>query len=585
MNKLQLYINKSGVEYKNIFNLNPDEDVRRCIVDVRRALQIPAYDVLEKNTFYFVRYLDSGMLVGVISTTIGQKANHVAAWIFVPYDLRVEAETLMDVVNLVARKISGQSISPEDMADLRAAFSAEYPTNAEAAGIVGNRGEEYAFRYYGGDTDRELIDLIGVYLYQSAYLPYAGVLLVDASLGIECHGTDLTDIPFEQMVDMVPPEAHPDGFKPYLFGQLFAEPFLVPLREQVEIVWKRPGFQDMVQQIAVTEAGMQPECASTGESKKRISPKSFSVTSLSSHRSLTNECQITVNGIDITEGHYFTQAELANAELTVACEGYETYSARTNLAQSAQTIIRLRERGKIYNFEISAKSSDIAGMIHFRIHSSGELTESPIDGYELADDIQEGASRSNHLVYDGGNQRKTLINNIVWAVAGAVIGALLMLLCTCGSGGAEPEAVTDEPATAQVENTESQQQPKPEENKKETAQPQQTPAPAPEQTTAPNRSLQSAVEYLDANKVWHKDSLDRFPDLRGLYEDMNTLNRKRLVEVWGPKLKDSRQFTNVANHVTNGAKKKPRIPADRTTYNPANDYAISVQSYLFAIDP
>lgn len=39
MNKLQLYINKSTVEYKNMLNQNPDEDVRRCIIDVRRSLQ------------------------------------------------------------------------------------------------------------------------------------------------------------------------------------------------------------------------------------------------------------------------------------------------------------------------------------------------------------------------------------------------------------------------------------------------------------------------------------------------------------------------------------------------------------------
>ncbi len=584
MNKLQLYINKSGVEYKNIFNLNPDEDVRRCILDVRRALQIPDYDVLEKNTFFFVRYLDSGMLVGVICTSIGQKANHVAAWIFVPYDLRVEAEALMEVVNLVARKISGPSISPEDMAELRAAFSAEYQTNPDAAGIVGNRGEEYAFRYYGGDTDRELIDLLGVYLYQSAYLPYAGVLLVDASLGIECHGTDLSDLPFEQMVEMLPPEVHPDGFKPYLFGQLFAEPLLVPLREQVEIVWRRPGFQDMTQQIAVTEAGMQPECASTGESRKRITPKCFSVTSLSSHRPLTDECEITVNGINIAEGHSFTQSELANAELTVSCEGYETYSARTNLAQSAQTIIRLRERGKIYNFEISAKSSDIAGMIHFRIHTSGELTESPIDGYELADDIQEGASRSNHLVYDGGDQRKALIRNVIWGVAGAVVGALLMLLCTCrGSEGGN----TDQADSTRVEMPAPAAQEQPSTSKTETDKPKETQAQAQASAPAVNsaRSLQAAVEYLDANKSWNKDSLDLFPDLRGLYEDMNTFNHQRLTDVWGPKLKESRHFALVADHAKKGMKKKPRTKGNRTTYNPADDKTISVQSYLNTIDP
>ncbi len=579
MNKLQLYINKSGVEYKNMLNQNPDEDVRRCIIDVRRSLHIPVYDVQEKNTFYFLRYIESGMLIGVISTIIGQKNDHIAAWIFVPYDLQVDVEALLEVVHFVARKISNSSISPEDLGELRTTFSTEYPSNPDAAGIVGNFGNEFAFRYYGGDTDCELIDLLGVYLYQTAYLPYAGVLLVDASLGIDCHGTDLTNTPFEQMVTMIPPETHPAGFKPYLFGQLFVEPLLVPLNEQVEIVWRRPGFEDMRRQIAVTAPDIQPECAEAGESKKIITTKSFAVSSLSSRKNITLDCLITVNGIDIADGHKFTLAELANAEITVTCDGYEPYSARTNLAQSSQTIIQMRERGKVYNFEISAKSSDIAGMIRFQILTSGELTESPIDGYEPADDIQEGASRSNHLVYDGGDQRKRIVSNIICTIAGVIIGALIMLLCTCD--GSEPNAAQPNTDSIPTEVSEPASGQKTEDVKtKQTTQP--APAPA---AANPQRDLQAAVEYLDAHKTWVKDSLDRFPDLRGLYEDMNTINKTRLYEVWGPKLTNSRQFGLVADHAKKGIKKKPRLKPGRDTYNTPDDHAISVQSYLNTIDP
>lgn len=582
MNKLQLYINRSGADYKNIFNLNPDEDIRRSIADVRRALQIPDYDLEEKNTFYYVRYIETGTLIGVISTIIGHKADHVAAWIFVPADLRIEAEQLLEVVRFVTVKISGSSISADDLAEMRAVFSTEYLSAPDAPGIVSNHGDDYAFRYYGGDTDRELIDLLGVYLYQSAYLPFAGVLLVDASLGINCTGTDLTDIPLQQMVEMLPPEEHPDGFKPYLFGRHFDRTMYVPMHEQVDIVWKRPGFQDMVQQVTVDSIGIRPECASAGESKKRITPKSFAVTSLSTRRNISSQCQIFVNGIDITDGCYFTHAELVNAELTVICDGYETYQARTNLAQSSQTIIQLRERGKVYNFEISAKSSDIAGMIHFTIHTSGELTDSPIDGYEPADDIQEGPSRSNHLVYDGGNQRKSLMINIVWGIAGAIIGALMAFLCTC-SGSDSAETTDNDTIAAVSASTDRPAEPgTPAKSTADVAAPAPVSAPAP---AAKSAGLQRAVEYLDANKIWDKDSLDRFPDLRGLYEDLNTINRSRIIDVWGPKLADSRSFANIVNHINLGKHKKPRLKAGLSTYNPDNDHKISVQSYLNVVDP
>lgn len=70
-----------------------------------------------------------------------------------------------------------------------------------------------------------------------------------------------------------------------------------------------PGFEDMRRQMAVTAPDMQPECAEAGESKKLITTKSFAVSSLSTRKNITLDCEITVNGINIAEGHAFTLSE------------------------------------------------------------------------------------------------------------------------------------------------------------------------------------------------------------------------------------------------------------------------------------
>ncbi len=595
MSKLQLYINISGSELKNVLNQNPDEDVRRLITDVSQALIIPRYDDQEKNVFYLVRYLASGFLIGVISTIINKKPDHVAAWIYVPADLDIAPERLMEVIALVTRKVSAQTISAEDRDELRHEFSEVYPVIADTPGIVPSQGDSYAFRYYGGDLDCELIDLLGVYLYQAAYLPFAGVLMVDAGLGVECAGApDLTDAPLQRMVTLLPPEEHPDGFKPFLYGRIFTRPMLVALGQQVEIVWKRAGFEDMRQTVDVTTDGQQPECAEASSAKRTITKRAFSVTSLSSRKQLTDDCVITVNGLDISEPQTFTLAELAAAVVTVACEGYEPINQTINLAQSAQNMIQMRERGRVYNFEISAKSSDIGGMIHFEIRSTMPLEGSPIDGYELVDELQEGPTRTNHLVFDGGDQRKQLIHKAVWALCGLICGILLMLVCRCG-GSAEqskPEPLDSDADTIIVAPSPQnavpagpEPAPKADEQKADPKAETQAEQPAPAPKATGNRSLAAAVHYLDNNRTWHRDSLEAFPDLRGLYDDLNNINRQRLHDVWGPKLKESRTFSTVADHAKLSMKKKARIPAGRNTYNAPGDKQIRVQSFLFAMDP
>lgn len=575
MNKIQLYITKSTRTFKSMVNINPEEDVRASVTDVRTYLEKVDYDAAEKNIFYLLKSTASGTFVTVLRTIPTDLGDHLAAWIFFPSTLDISAEDAVEIVKYTTKKVAAQGLNADDLAELRGIFSKEYTPVDDAPVIVPCRSadDEFAVRFYGDNAGTSLAELVSS-RYQLAYTPFSAVILIDDSLGITSAAPDLTHEPIENMVTVFPPDANADGFAPTIFGEPFTRPFYAPEGADIDIVWIKNGFDDITEGFKVEKTGDRPGPVATSTSKKAISAASFEITALATRQSLDGQCSITVNGCEINGTRYFTLPELASAMVTVACDGFYTYSAHIDLASSTRALIQLRERHKVYNFEISAKSSDIAGMISFQINTKNPLTESPIDGYVVADEMQEGTTRTNHLVYHPDLGHRPLIERAIYAAGGLIVGLLLGWLIFGGNGSSdtvETGVVADSTAvTETVENTATPAGPQP----------------AADSTTQPAAtSLDDAVRYLDTNRTWTRTEMEQFPDLRGLYNDMNVIDRHKIVETWGPKLKESRTFQSIVEHAKMSYRKKARIKGNRNTFNAPDDEKIAVQSYLNTIDP
>ncbi len=575
MNKIQLYITKSTRTFKSMVNINPEEDVRAAVTDVRTYLEKVDYDAAEKNIFYLLKSTASGTFVTVLRTIPTDLGDHLAAWIFFPSTLDISAEDAVEIVKYTTKKVAAQGLNADDLAELRGIFSKEYTPVDDAPAIVPCRSadDEFAVRFYGDNAGTSLAELVSS-RYQLAYTPFSAVILIDDSLGITSAAPDLTHEPIENMVTVFPPDANADGFAPTIFGEPFTRPFYAPEGADIDIVWTKNGFDDITEGFKVEKTGDRPGPVATSTSKKAISAASFEITALATRQSLDGQCSITVNGCEINGTRYFTLPELASAMVTVACDGFYTYSARIDLASSTRALIQLRERHKVYNFEISAKSSDIAGMISFQINTKNPLTESPIDGYVVADEMQEGTTRTNHLVYHPDLGHRPLIERAIYAAGGVIVGLLLGWLIFGGKGSSdtvETGVVADSIAvTETVDNTATPAGPQPA-------------ATATQQPAA--TSLDDAVRYLDTNRTWTRTEMEQFPDLRGLYNDMNVIDRHKIVETWGPKLKESRTFQSIVEHAKMSYRKKARIKGNRNTFNAPDDEKIAVQSYLNTIDP
>lgn len=578
MNKLQLYITKSFNGYKVLFNINPSEEITTHVRELRRVLEKVKYDATEKNIFYLTSTVSTGTFVTILRTIPSAPADHLAAWIYIPNELEISAGELENVLQTTTRKVSGDRVTQEDVTQLRELFGAEYPTMADAPAILAsNRDGQLAWRGYNGDTGITLTHLLGDGLFQLPYLDYSGVLFVDADLGIEVEGADLTESPINPAAVIIPPEKSPENFRPYIYGKQLDCPYRATMDDNLTVVWKRPAFEDVITHQVITENPYIPEIPDTSASKKEISGASFQITTQTGSPDLEN-CQIMVNGIDVTHTpHGFTQAELSSASVVISCDGCAPYTGHLDLASSTRALVRMQERTKVYCFEMPVKSTEMGSPVKFRIFTKKTLTESPIEGYVALDNIQEGESRNNHLAFAKSNS--SLMQKITFLGIGLLVGLAVSLgLTKCGGDTADnkpapdvsdPTAVTD--STAATPETPVQP-----------AAAAQTPQPG---STAVNNvsATADAIKYLDDNTTWTRDKLESYPALQGLFNDLNNFRMENLTGPWAQKLKESKRFGLIVQHANMGKNKKKRnlLPP----YNKPGDYKIGVQGYLNRIDP
>lgn len=584
MNKLQLYIYKSLRGFKAVRNINPAENIQRHIHDVRRALEILDYDPAGKYLFYLVSYIDEGSLFTILRTIPDRPFDHLATTIFVPNGLRITVAEMADIVGRTTRMVSNPAVTSEEVADLHRIFAREYPVDAEAPAVVASEGRAYAWCRYGGDTGRKLEDFFGPALYQTAYLPYEGVVLVDADLGVTATADDLTDTPLAANVPLLPPETAAGGFQPHIFRKPFSKPFLVALGRSVTVTWKRPGFEDRLQDFNVERADMRVPAVATDDVRKTVTPASFYITSQSS-RTQVADAVVTVNGVEIDGAHTFTQAELQDAEVVVRAPGHAVFSTRCDLAATAQALIQLPESRKIYRFELPVKTSELGAPIRFEIHTKHALTDSPIEGYELNAPMTEGNNRVNHLTFTGraGYSRNILAAAVAVAlIVGFFIGWAVpgCSSSSTGAGNAVADSIAEAIAPAQpapAEQAPAVQAPAP------AATPATAGAPA--ATAAPAGDAREAVAYLDANKAWNREDMERIPALRGLFDALNTYNYTALTTTWKERLSASKNFAKVVTAVEGGSRKKKFVPGAGATYCRPGDTTISYINYMYKVDP
>lgn len=562
-------------DFAHKVDVNAAEDVKQWVCDLSDTVQQVDYDPKHKAIFYMVKYIDTGVFIVVIRTIPRNLGYHLASWVYVPYSLKISDAEVYRLVEFITGIVSNDAIGNKEIEAIRHEFGNEYPDDPLAPQFAPNEGTAYCYRYYGGNTGDTLGELIGQYRYQISYLAYAGTLLVDHEITSNIAGNNLTSAPKDAMVTLLPPlDGVIDGYKPTIFGEKFDVPFFVPYQRTIEVIWHKPGVPDK----------RVPVCPSLPEMRCP------GLESASPSQVIEAKPQPAVQNAVVEEPSPVAEPieEPKPAQKTPAVSEVEPYEKPKQAPQPVEAQEEKKatpNRSNIYNFEVP---TTVGGMAEFTLNTDHIIEESPIEGYEAAI-VREGAGHVNRLYFKDDRSLMTMLKQRgPWALGGLIVGIVATLLFTCSRGGDAPAPAAAADSVTQtvdtVNNVAEQVNFASEQPVEQVAVPAsepvaETPQPA-QPAAAPVAVSAEAIAYLDNNNVWSKTEMDKYPELAGLYDDLNNINRSRILNHWGPKLADSKTFTDrIVKHTKQGEKKKPK----KTPY--CSDGKIGVQGWLNNVDP
>lgn len=580
MAKLQLYVTKSVRGYKNILNVNPEEEIGAHVHDPRHALETLKYDIAASHVIYMMTYLEDGFFITVLRTIAdSQPGDNYAANVYVPYKLQISTEGLLEVMRKLASTLpsSNVDLTASQVSYLRDLFSQDYHNAAEETPeYLPSSGHLYPFVYFGG-TYPALYDYIEARFYSPEFAEYAGILLLPANQSIEGRdrALDFTRAEIRRNIVLTPPRITAEGFVPHIYNHAFRRPMYVPDGTELEILWKRAGF-DTVRQSVLAADGLSVKSPDTSLAEKLISPASFYITEQGTQRSI-GSFMIKVNGEEIDHPHSFTYAQLADAKVEISSPGYFAFSGNLDLASTAQALVQMRQLHRTYRFDLPLHTPDPTEAIRIYLKTKKPITECPIEGYTVAGgDIIEGAGVSNNLIYVGGHRKGALSSAVIIGLALFVLGFIVGWL-------AFDLMDSSDNAAPLVETAVAEEVPMPDVAELE--------KPVLADTVVPDVIAADPLEgiaYLDANKVWNRADMEQIASLQGLYDDLNAYDYDRLHQYWAPMLEKSKNFAAVMRAVdgsVSAGKRDPRTDPHNPKYNNEADQSIHWLSYTYWVDP
>lgn len=555
MAKLGIIINTTFEGISEAYSVNSSEwsnEVR----DIRTLLE-QVQGVAENEIPLLLTYAKDGVFLVLIKSIFGRGGDNISAWIHIPSNINIAGKEVEEIVNHVSKSISGAKLETASLDEL---FSREYETEIAEHIVDVPTNEKIAIREYKGDTifQIELSTLLdSKYLFQPVYSQYKYVFLVDNKKSkLSCPtGTKLKDANVVESV-IVSPVEDKYGFSLFYKDEKFTTSFFAYKAEKLAFVWKRAGYKNVHVEYEVKEGSPIPEI-SRKDIKKYVNRNSITVRDKETKKRLS-DYSVIVNGQTLTEEQPLLPVPIDainDVKVVVQAAGYNTYERKLDL--NGPVILDLEPKTYTYTFRFPTKDGY---ELKAKVESKGLLKRTPFPGYHNRYGQEPYEDDSvNDLVYapfDRAYRRKNWIIRLICFVIGLVLGVV----------GA---AVANET----IDNLKSKLKAK-EANYSEytVTQPEQQK----EETKKSENNYDSIIEYMDHQIKWVKTDLDKYPEIKGLWDALNTYDFETISRFKEP-LKKSVIFTSLISAIENDKKTKDDYTG---SFCSANDFEITISRYI-----
>lgn len=547
------------------------ETCKKGIVDIREWLQ--SWVIPQDKYIKFMTFGQDGTFYvwARYSSTRGC-SDSVSKWIYIPKGVKISGKDILDL----ERKAKDETRTEA----LEKLFATEFPykPDANAISVTNVNGKEkYAVRYY--DTEDQLADIIGEKRFQQYYSDYKVIFLIDRQSGIKVREgaviDDLTDRTMEERIVVSRPYSDDIEKKFGLVPELFLgdEPltddreFPAYKGQLIDIVAKREGFDNIPCKIMAGED--KKRCSFESPEKciwnKLITKNFFQVDDGENNPDGNiplEELDIYINGHLIKE-EGVTLTEKQGEDCTIEVKDkkkaprYELFKeehAYIFLTEGKKFPIHLEKKSNSYAYRIQLSNKEV---VKLAINSKkGDFNEkAPFCGYVVDTDPFSMRSKEKMLVLNSFY----LLKLIMIGFGIGVVVASIVFFTLFYSGMADNTATSPE-----VANKDSV-------------------------VTAPvevdNYSLEAAIRYLDNNKKWNRDSMERYDDLKGLFDAMNEFRLSTVIDSYSQLSTSTRYATLVETakkNISNGW--NPKTGEHNPQYNEVGDKEITYMNYIYWID-
>lgn len=546
-NKLGLKIVRINQGYTDLFEINGDQVWTKNVWDIRKDLE--NIDNLDgSSAVLMLTSVDTGHILTVASLIEGRITDCISAWIYVPASINIAGKELVEIVDAVKKEILANERNDERLTQL---LSKTYESAPASRITTKSNGEKCAFRYYGQGAKYTLSELLKD-MCQSYYKSYKSVFLLDNSSKLKClQGDNLSDQKVYSMVVVKSP-GNIDSFVPYIGERPFVGQIYAIEGGTIDIEWRRDGYMPIHTKSTIAP-GAKYSVPTPNQYVRVLNYNYIKVVDEWSQRVTDYDLYVAKQRISKNEDIRISEATLNNVRVEIHAEGFEPISGHLNLTQPVQ--LKLVKETYEYEFLLPLKNEE--GYYPIKISGNRKRKNSPVKGY-VTENGYVTRNDKNYLRFKPFT-RKFWITCLICSI-------IVLLLGVCGGyalndfiGG---KADNQEVSKLTKENTELKNRIKELEKRNYNY--------TPKGATNNNEdySLDAAVSYLDNNNKWNRTEMEKFDDLKGLWDALNERLFDDIIK-YEAKLKQSVTFSEVLQAVKANKHKNFAKPY-------SNDYDIRI---------
>ncbi len=551
-NKLGLKIVRTSQGYGDGLEVNGEQEWTKNVRDVREDLKY-IENLHGDESVLMLTCVDGGNLLTIASLIDGRITDCISAWIYIPSELIVPGKNLVDVIEITRNQILAVERNDEL---LKNKFDKTYeiaPAKRISQRAVGNK---YAYRYYGGKgRDYQLWELLNE-IHQPYYQHYKSVFLIEKSSQLSCStGDDLSEeILYTSILANVPNKVN--GFEPYINGNVFNSPMYVSKGENIEIIWKKDGYESIKTISKATKEDFIYEEPTVNQYMRLIPFETIKV--VDERNRPIEQYSLRINHRVVEPGGFASvnEAALDNVRIDVNANGYEPKGGPANFKQHGSCIVKLVKTSFEYKLAIPLKNED--GYIGLETITTNHILEkSPIAGYEP----DKGHFSRHNTTY----LRYAPYNKAFWIKTAIVL--LVVLICGISLGAWMWNQISStEVSSLKAENSQLRTEI---DGLRSKGGRHYEPQKEEEKVSSQGSDVYEAIQYLDDNNVWNRTKMEAFPDIKGLWDAMNKYDFNFILAL-EEKLGQSETFMDIVNAI------KLKEKTFTGSYNNEGDFNITI---------